>query len=81
MYWSLMCFKQDGTISTLSGKHLKLVYHFTYLGGNISSTESNVNIGIGKVLFAFGRLPTIWTSDVCDKIKRELFKAVAVSVL
>ena len=38
-----MCIKQKGTISTLSGKPLKLVDQFTYLSSNISSTESNVN--------------------------------------
>ena len=40
-------FKQEG-ISTLSGKPRKLVVKFTYLGGNISSTEKDINIGIGK---------------------------------
>ena len=38
-----MCFKWDGPIFT-NEKPLKLD-HFTYLGSNISSTESNVNIG------------------------------------
>ena len=39
-----MCFKQDRAISTLNGKPLKLIDLFTYLGSNISSTESDVNI-------------------------------------
>ena len=43
-----ICFKQEGAISTLSVKPLKLVDLFTYLGSNISSTESDVNIHIGK---------------------------------
>ena len=43
----LMCFKQEGIISTLNGKPMKLVDYFTYLGSNISSTESNINIYIG----------------------------------
>ena len=34
--------RQEGTISTLSGKHLKLIDQFTYRGSNISSTESDV---------------------------------------
>ena len=43
-----MYFKQDGAISTLNGKSLKLVHLFINLGSNISSTESNVNICILK---------------------------------
>ena len=38
-----MSFKQDGAI-LVNGKPLKLVDHFTYLGCNISSTESDVII-------------------------------------
>ena len=37
-----------GTISSLNGKSLKLVDQFIYLGSNISSTESDVDIHIGK---------------------------------
>ena len=40
----VLCFKQDNAISTISVKTLKFE-HFTYLGSNISSTESDV---IGK---------------------------------
>ena len=36
--------KQKNTISTLNGKPLKLVDHFTYLGSNISSSGSNITI-------------------------------------
>ena len=43
-----MFFKEDETVSTLNGKTLKLVDYFTYLRCNISSTESNVNVRIGK---------------------------------
>ena len=43
-----MHFKQEGAISILSGNTMKLVDQFTYLGSNISSTESNVSIYIGK---------------------------------
>ena len=44
-----LCFKQEGAMSTLKGKSLKLVTQFTYLGSNISSTESDFNIPIGMV--------------------------------
>ena len=43
-----MCFKQDGAIPILRSKPWKLVDQFTYLGSNISSTERDVNVGIGK---------------------------------
>ena len=44
-----MCFKQEGAVSPLSGRPLKLVDKFTYLSSNISSTESGVNIHQAKV--------------------------------
>ena len=47
-----MCFNQYVTTS------LKLVDQFIYLGSNISSTESNVNICICKAGFAIDRLLT-----------------------
>ena len=37
-------FKRKGAISVLNGKSLKLVFLFTYLRSNMSSTESYVNI-------------------------------------
>ena len=43
-----MCFNQSDAIS-INGKLLELVDQFIYLGSNISSTESNVNICIGKI--------------------------------
>ena len=39
-----LCFKQKGAIYTLSGKPLKLMDKCTYLDGNISFTESDVNV-------------------------------------
>ena len=71
-----MCFKQEGAISTL-----KFVDQFTYLGSNISSTESNVNIYIGKSWMAVNRLLIIWKSHISDKIRWEFFQAVVVSEL
>ena len=43
-----MCFKQEGAISSLSGEYLKLVDKLTYLGSNVSCTESDVNIHLAK---------------------------------
>ena len=44
-----MSFPQGDTTSSLNGKPLKLIDQFIYLNSNISSTESNNNICIGKV--------------------------------
>ena len=43
-----MCFERKETIFTLSGEPLNLVNQFTYLGSNISSTESDIKMRQGK---------------------------------
>ena len=43
-----MCLKRERAMSTLSGRPLKLIDKFTYLGSNISSTESDVDICFAK---------------------------------
>ena len=45
-----MCSKQVGANSTLSGKLIKLVDQFTYLGSNILSTERDVSMHLTKAL-------------------------------
>ena len=62
-----MSFKQ-GVISIFRGKPLKLVDQFIYLVSNISLTESDVNIHIGKIWIAIEKLLVIWKSDLSDKI-------------
>ena len=47
---------ERGTISSLNGQPLKLVDYFIYLGSNISSMESDINIYIGKAGTAIDRL-------------------------
>ena len=76
-----MYFKQEQAISILSGKPLKLVDKFTFIGSNISSTESDVNIRLRKLFTAIDILSIIRKSDLFDKIKRHFFYAVSVSVL
>ena len=56
MQTEFTCFKQEGAISTLSGKSLKLVDQFPYLNSTISSTESDVNICRVKAWTAIDRL-------------------------
>ena len=72
-----MRFKQEGT----SDRPLKFVNKFTYLGSNISSTESNVDIRLAKTWNAINLLSIMRKSDLAHKIKRHFFQAVAVSIL
>ena len=65
----------------LSGIPLKLKDKFTYLGSNVSSTDSDVNIHLLKAWTVICRLSIIWKSDLSDKIKRDVFQAMAVSTL
>ena len=74
-----ICFNQDGTIPLLDGKPLKLVDKFMYLGSNISSNESTVNID--KAWDNIDRLSTIWKSDISNNTNRQFFQAVNASVL
>ena len=71
-----LCVKQDETISTISGKPLKLVDQFTHFGSNISSTEIDDNICIGKTWTAIDWLLIIWKSDLSDIIKQDFFQVV-----
>ena len=69
-----MWFKWEEAIFTLSSRPLKLVDEFTYLGSNISSTESGINICLVKVWTIFNRLSIIQKSDLSDKIKQDFFQ-------
>ena len=51
-----LCFIQDGAISSLNVKPLKLVDQFEYFGSNILSTESLVNICIVMISDKIGFL-------------------------
>ena len=64
-----MCSKQDGAISLFNDKLLKLVDQFTFLGYNISSTESDVNIRIENAWTVSNRLMTISGNLISDKKK------------
>ena len=60
---------QDGAISSLYSKPMKLIDQFIYLGSNISSTERVVYICIGEVRTANDRLTIKCKSDFSDDIK------------
>ena len=65
----------------LRAKPLKSIDLFIYLSSNISSIESDVNICIVEVLTTIERLLIIRRSNLLDKIKRQFFQYVTVSVL
>ena len=67
-----MCFRQNEAISTFNANPQKLVGQFTYLGSNISSTKSDVNIRMGKAWIAIDKLSTKLKVDVSNKIKHEI---------
>ena len=52
-----------------------------YLGGNISSRQSDDKIIIFKVCNAIDSLPPISKSDLLDEIEQIFFKAITMSVL
>ena len=60
------CFKQKGAITTQSGKTLKSVDQFTYIGSSISTTVSDVIIHLVKAWNAIDRISIIWKSDLSD---------------
>ena len=74
-------FKLKVAISIQSCKPLKLVYRFIYLGRNISSTESDMNIRQLLAWNAIDRLSIIWKSDLFDEMKQDFFESLAVSIL
>ena len=73
--------EQEGAISALSDTLLKLVDQFTWLNSDISSTESDVNICLPKAWNAIDSQSIIWKSNLSDRIKRDFFEAVLVSIL
>ena len=76
-----MCFNQTGDISTLNGSPLKLVDKFKYLGSNVSSTDTDINMRLAKAWTAIDRLSVIWKSDLTDKMKRNFFQAAVMLIL
>ena len=76
-----MSFNPRGNISKQNGSSLKLVDKFTYLGSNISSSQTNINMQLAKAWSAYDRPSVIWKSDLGDKIKYSFPQAAAVSIL
>ena len=61
-----MCFNSKGEISTQTGRSLKLVDKFTYLGSSVSSTEKDNYMRLAKALTAINRLSVIWKSNISN---------------
>ena len=77
-----MCFKQERALFSVSRKPLKLIDLFTYIGGNISSTISDLKIHLTKAWTAINRLSIIRKSyPPTNKIKRDFFQAVDALIL
>ena len=76
-----MPFNQEGSIHTLGGDIVKQVLSFIYLGSEVSDTESDVNIRIGKAWAALNKMKMIWESGLSDGLKRKFFRATVEAVL
>ena len=74
-------FLKNGVTSLLNNKPLKLLDHFTCLGSNISSTEGDVRICIGKAWAAIDWLSATWKNNPSDEIKQKFPQAVTWSIL
>ena len=69
----ILHFIQEEVVSILSGKPMKLVDEFIYIGSYISYTERDVNICIGKASSVIIRLSIIYKSNPSHKIKQNFF--------
>ena len=61
-------------------KTRKLVHQFTYLGSNISSTESDDNIHLAKVWTAISRLSIIWKYNLAENKTGYLLSCACISI-
>ena len=67
-------------ISILNSGSLKLVNKFTYLDSSVSFTENDINMRLAMPWDSIDRLSIIWKADPPDKIKRNFFQVVLVSI-
>ena len=80
VYDIFMCSNQRADITLNSGS-LKLVDRFTYFVSSFPSTENYINTLLVKAWTAIDWLSVIRKSELSDKIKRNCFLAVLVSIL
>ena len=76
-----ICYNQQGELKSIDGKDIKEVKEFNYLGSNITSTERDVQIRLGKAWAALNSLDKIWKSSLPASLKRNFFRAAVESIL
>ena len=76
-----MCFNQRGGISTLNCSSLKLVDNFTYLGSNVSLTETDINPWLAKAWTATIGYESYGSQTRPIKWNAVFFQAVVMSIL
>ena len=79
-----MCFHQDVAspkLLSLSGKELKRVTDFIYLGSWVNTTERDLSVRIAKAWVACNKLDKIWKSNLDRTLKILFFRATVESVL
>ena len=59
----------------------RLVDKFTYLGSNVSSTETDINTRLANAWTAIDKLTVIWKLDLTDKMKCSFFQAAILLIL
>ena len=78
-----MIFNQDYTtpIKSKSGKDIKAVENFKYLGGWMLSTDKDFEIRKALAWTACHKLSKIWKSNIKKKLKERLFLSTVESIL
>ena len=80
-YMSFSQPQAGGTLASKTGKDLKKVDDFLYLGSWVNTTERDLSVRIAKAWAASNKLDTIWKSTLSRKLKVQFFRATVESVL
>ena len=73
--------QDESELITLTGKQLKCVKDFKYLGSWISSSEKDMNTRIGLAWAAANKMDIIWQSAMRTELKIQFFRSTVESVL
>ena len=71
----------ESEIITLTGKQLKCVEDFKYLGSWINTSENDINTRIGLAWEAAKKMDIIWKSTMNKELKIQFFRSTVESVL
>ena len=71
----------ESEIITLTGKQLKCVEDFKYLGSWINTSEKDINTRIGLAWAAAYKMDIIWKSTMNKELKIQFFRSTVESVL